>query len=171
MHSIGNVLGTSYSLFFLVCRIPLFYFIIYWVFFGLAPSPTTDRTQAPSSGSTESQPLDHQGSPCLNNMCSFSSLTISQCKNERILQWMPASSPLGFHHEHMTMLALSHFHSTHTKPSSHVLILFLLLLYSRSLLVIHFKYSSVYMSIPNSLTVPSPDPSAWVLTHFQCFSK
>ena len=77
MHSIGNVLGTSYSLFFLVCRIPLFYFIIYWVFFGLAPSPTTDRTQAPSSGSTESQPPDHQGSPCLNNMCSFSSLTIS----------------------------------------------------------------------------------------------
>ena len=62
----------------------------------------------------------------------------------------------------MPVLALSHFHSTHAKPSSHVLILFLLLLYSRSLLVIHFKYSSVYMSIPNSLTVPSPDPSAWV---------
>ena len=30
-------------------------------------------------------------------------------------------------------------------------------LYSRSLLVSHFKYSSVYMSIPNSLTVPSPN--------------
>ena len=29
-------------------------------------------------------------------------------------------------------------------------------LYSRSLLVIHFKYSSVYMSIPNSLTVSFP---------------
>ena len=30
---------------------------------------------------------------------------------------------------------------------------------SRSLLVIHFKYSSVYMSIPNSLTIPFPHPS------------
>ena len=30
------------------------------------------------------------------------------------------------------------------------------MLYSRTLLVIHFKYSSVYMSIPNSLTNPSP---------------
>ena len=29
-------------------------------------------------------------------------------------------------------------------------------LYIRSLLVIHFKHSSVYMSIPNSLTIPSP---------------
>ena len=29
-------------------------------------------------------------------------------------------------------------------------------LYGRSLLVIHFKYSSVYLSIPNSLTTPSP---------------
>ena len=29
-------------------------------------------------------------------------------------------------------------------------------LYSRSLLVIHFKYSSVYLSIPNSLTIHSP---------------
>ena len=28
-------------------------------------------------------------------------------------------------------------------------------LYSRSLLVIHFKYSSVYMSVPSSLTIPS----------------
>ena len=32
------------------------------------------------------------------------------------------------------------------------------LLYSRSLWVIHFKYSSVYISIPNSLTIPSPHP-------------
>ena len=31
------------------------------------------------------------------------------------------------------------------------------MLYSRSLLVIHFKYSSVSMSIPNSLTIPSPN--------------
>ena len=30
------------------------------------------------------------------------------------------------------------------------------MLYSRSLLVIHFKYSSVYMSIPNYLTISSP---------------
>ena len=29
-------------------------------------------------------------------------------------------------------------------------------LYTRSLLVIHFKYGSVYMLIPNSLTIPSP---------------
>ena len=28
-----------------------------------------------------------------------------------------------------------------------------------SLLVIHFKYSSVYLSTPNSLTVPPPHPS------------
>ena len=28
----------------------------------------------------------------------------------------------------------------------------------RALLIIHFKHSSVYMSIPNSLTVPSPTP-------------
>ena len=34
-------------------------------------------------------------------------------------------------------------------------------LYSRSLLVIHFKYSSVYMSISNSLIIPSSQPSAW----------
>ena len=32
-------------------------------------------------------------------------------------------------------------------------------LYSRSLLVFCFKYSSMYMSIPNSLTIPSPHPS------------
>ena len=32
----------------------------------------------------------------------------------------------------------------------------LLLSYSRSLSVIHFKYSSVYVSIPNSLTIPAP---------------
>ena len=30
------------------------------------------------------------------------------------------------------------------------------MLYSMSLLVIHFKYSRVYVSIPNSLTIPSP---------------
>ena len=30
--------------------------------------------------------------------------------------------------------------------------------YSRSLLLIHFKYSSVYLSVPNSLTIPLPSP-------------
>ena len=34
-------------------------------------------------------------------------------------------------------------------------------LYSRSLLIIHFKYSSVYMSVPNSLSVPSPYLYPW----------
>ena len=29
-------------------------------------------------------------------------------------------------------------------------------LHSRSLMVIHFKYSSLYMSVPNSLSTPSP---------------
>ena len=33
------------------------------------------------------------------------------------------------------------------------------LLYGRSLLVIYFTHSSVSMSIPNSLTIPSPHPS------------
>ena len=33
-------------------------------------------------------------------------------------------------------------------------------LYGRSLLVLHFNYSNVYMSIPNSLTIPSPHPSS-----------
>ena len=33
------------------------------------------------------------------------------------------------------------------------------MLYSRSLLVIHFKYSSVYMSFPSSLTIPFPHSS------------
>ena len=31
------------------------------------------------------------------------------------------------------------------------------MLYSRSLLVIRFKYSSVYMSVPDSLTIPPPN--------------
>ena len=30
------------------------------------------------------------------------------------------------------------------------------MLHSRTLLVIHFKYSSVYLSIPDSLTIPCP---------------
>ena len=40
--------------------------------------------------------------------------------------------------------------------SSHVHIKTSPLLYSKSLLVFHFKYSSVYLCIPNSLTIPSP---------------
>lgn len=32
------------------------------------------------------------------------------------------------------------------------------MLYRRSLLVIHFKYSSVYTSIPNSQYIPPPHP-------------
>ena len=51
----------------------------------------------------------------------------------------------------------NHHHPPNTHPSRlarntaefHVL-------YSRSLLVIHFKCSSVYMTFPNSLTIPSP---------------
>ena len=34
-------------------------------------------------------------------------------------------------------------------------------LYGRSLLVLHFKYSSVHMSIPNSQTIPSPHSYPW----------
>ena len=33
--------------------------------------------------------------------------------------------------------------------------------HSRFLLLIHFKYSSVRMSIPSSLTLPSPHPATW----------
>ena len=51
--------------------------------------------------------------------------------------------------------------SHNTEPSS--------MLYNRSLLVIHFKYSSVSMSIPNSLTVPSP--SSFPLITVSSFSK
>ena len=42
-------------------------------------------------------------------------------------------------------------------------------LYSRSLLVIYFKYNSVYMSIPNSLIIPPPHPSP--LVTISSFSK
>ena len=43
------------------------------------------------------------------------------------------------------------------------------MLYSRSLLVIHLKYSSVYMSIPSSLTIPS---SHSVMKHYHsCLFK
>ena len=42
-------------------------------------------------------------------------------------------------------------------------------LYSRFLLVIHFEYSRVYMSIPNSLTIPFPQASPQQL--LSCFSK
>ena len=38
--------------------------------------------------------------------------------------------------------------------------------HGRSLLVIHFKYSSVYMSIPNTLTIPSPQLSQVTVSSF-----
>ena len=41
-------------------------------------------------------------------------------------------------------------------PGCHITLSRVSSLYSRSLLVICFKYSSVYMSIPNSLTIPFP---------------
>ena len=40
------------------------------------------------------------------------------------------------------------------------------MLYSRSLLVIHFKYSGVYMLIPNPLTIPSPHSYPLVTSEF-----
>ena len=43
------------------------------------------------------------------------------------------------------------------------------MLYSRSLLVIHFKYISVYMLIPNSLIIPSTHPPT--CTTVSSFSK
>ena len=43
-------------------------------------------------------------------------------------------------------------------PGCHIVLSRVPVLYSGSLLVIHFKYTSVYMSIPNSLTIPSPHP-------------
>ena len=42
-------------------------------------------------------------------------------------------------------------------------------LYNGPLLVIHFKYSKVYMSIPHSLTIPSSSPSP--LGTIDSFSK
>ena len=32
-------------------------------------------------------------------------------------------------------------------------------LYGKTLLAIHFKYSSVYLSVPNAPAIPSPNPS------------
>ena len=43
-------------------------------------------------------------------------------------------------------------------------------LHSRSLLVIHLKCSSVYMSIPNSLAIPSPHPFPSLLDSWALFS-
>ena len=45
-------------------------------------------------------------------------------------------------------------------------------LYSRSLLIIHFKYSSVYTSIPNSLSIPSLylSPQATISSVFKSVS-
>ena len=54
-------------------------------------------------------------------------------------------------HIHVSILP-----QTPSHPACHITLSRVLCLYSRSLLVIHFKYSSVHMSIPNSLTIPSP---------------
>ena len=45
-------------------------------------------------------------------------------------------------------------------------------LYSRSLLIIHVKYSSVYMSVPNSLPIPFPQafPLATISSVFKSVS-
>ena len=43
-------------------------------------------------------------------------------------------------------------------PGCHITLSRVRCVYSMSLLVIHFKYSSVCMSIPNSLNSPSPCP-------------
>ena len=45
-------------------------------------------------------------------------------------------------------------------PSCHIILSRVSCAISRSLLVTHFKYSSMYMSIPNSLP-PSSHPSPW----------
>ena len=66
-----------------------------------------------------------------------------------------------------TKLAPSHHVESTHKLSPHqdlprwmilFVCLFVCLFYSRSLLVIYFKYSSVYMSIPNSQSIPPPYP-------------
>ena len=59
-------------------------------------------------------------------------------------------------------------HSISSHPGYHTTLKFPVL-HSRPLLIIHFKYSSVYMSIPNSLILPSPHPYALVTINL--FSK
>ena len=49
-------------------------------------------------------------------------------------------------------------------PGCHITLSKFPVLYRRSLLVFHFKYSIVYMSIPNSLTIPSFHPSPLTLS-------
>ena len=66
-HLLFPPLGGSLS-FFLFFKLIIFFFIFYFFFFDLATwhagsSPTRDRTQVPCVGSTESYPLDRQGSP------------------------------------------------------------------------------------------------------------
>ena len=67
-------------------------------------------------------------------------------------------------HMHISMLPQTLLPSRlpHNLKQSHVL-------YNRSLLGIHFKYSSVYMSIPSSLTIPSPD--SFPLSTISSFSR
>ena len=49
----------------------------------------------------------------------------------------------------------------HSHPGCHITLSRVPSAYNSFLLVIHFKYSSVYMSIPNSLTILSPHTSPW----------
>ena len=58
-------------------------------------------------------------------------------------------------HIHVSILPQTPFH-----PACHITLSRVPCLYSRSLLVIHFKNSSVHMSIPNSLTIPCPKPQS-----------
>ena len=47
-----------------------------------------------------------------------------------------------------------------SQPGCYITLSSIPVLYSRTLLVILFKYSSVCKSVPNSLTIPSPQPSS-----------
>ena len=74
----------------------------------------------------------------------------------RILEWVAMPSWRGFSQPRDTCI-----HSFPNSPpiQAHI-VLSRTPRSSRSLLVIHFKYSSVYLSILNSLTIPSPYPSS-----------
>ena len=77
-----------------------------------------------------------------------------------------------YNHDNTDFVMIYHFYSKNkislkrskVKTDFHVL-------YSRSLLVTHFKYSSVYMSIPHSLIIASPHHSLFSLTTISSFWK
>ena len=67
----------------------------------------------------------------------------------------------------------AHMHSSPKLPSHpgcHITLSKFPVVYSRPLLVFHFKYSIVYMSIPNSLTIPSLHPSPLTLSSLKSVS-